>query len=190
MEEKEIWKAIIVVDGDGEVFDYTGKYEVSNMGRVRSLNYRGHGKVQVLSLSVDRDGYLIVGLWKDGKQKACKVHRLVAYAFIPNDNSTEKTDVNHINEIKDDNRADNLEWCTKKYNNNHGTHNERMAKAKKGKLINEKNPNAKKVMCVETGQVFECIKKAQEWLGVSGGIYSCLGGKSKTCGGYHWKYVD
>lgn len=170
---EEIWKPVTV---DGEIYE---SYEVSNMGRVRSLNYRRTGKIQVLKPSTNKDGYLQVGLCKDGKQKKCVVHRLVAYAFIENENPTEKTDVNHLNEIKDDNRVENLEWCTKKYNNNHGTHNERMAKAK-----------SKKIRCVETGEVFESIIEAERKTGlVYSGICECCNGKRKTCGGFHWECV-
>jgi hypothetical protein len=151
------------------------------MGRVRSLNYGGSGKVKELRLSVDKDGYLIVALYKGGKNKKCRVHRLVAYAFIPNDNPTEKTDVNHLNEIKDDNRVENLEWVTHKQNMNHGTRNERATKTL-----------SKKVKCVETGEVFESTHEVERKTGLNqSNICQCCRGKNyKTVGGYHWKYVD
>lgn len=171
---QEIWKTVIY---DGEIYE---EYEVSNMGRVRSLNYRRTGEVKELRLSVDNGGYLIVTLYKGGKNKKCKVHRLIAYAFIPNDNPTEKTEVNHINEIKDDNRTDNLEWVTRKQNSNHGTRNERMAKTK-----------GKKIRCVETGIVYESTYEVERKTGLNhSSICKCCKGKLKTCGGYHWKYVD
>ena len=73
--EEEIWKPIK---------DYEGLYEVSNLGRVKSLNYRGTGKEKILKNSECNNGYLLIGLVKNGKLKTFYVHRLVAEAFIPN----------------------------------------------------------------------------------------------------------
>lgn len=170
---KEEWKTVVV---DGEVFE---NYEVSNMGKIRSLNYRHTGEVKELRLRVDKDGYLRVTLSKSGKQKRCGIHRLVAYAFIPNDNPTEKTEVNHLNEIKTDNRVENLEWVTCKQNNNHGTRTERQTKAV-----------SKKVRCIETGIVYESTREVERKTGLNhSGICMCCRGEYKTCGGYHWEYV-
>ena len=171
---QEIWKTIVY---DGEVFE---GYEVSNMGRVRSLNYRRTGEVKELRLRVGSGEYLTVMLYKGGKTKACLVHRLVAFAFIPipNDDTENKTEVNHKNEIKGDNRVENLEWVTHKQNINHGTRNERISK---------------KVKCVETGIVYESTYEVERKLGLDHShISGCCKGKKnyKTCGGYHWKYVD
>ena len=101
---KEEWK---------DVEGYDGAYQVSDLGRVRS---RKSGEWRVLRSKKHRQGYLQVALCRDGKQKTLYVHRLVASAFIENDDES-KTDINHKNEIKSDNRADNLEWCTASYNN-------------------------------------------------------------------------
>ena len=171
---KEEWKTVVV---DGEIYE---NYEVSNMGNVRSLNYNKTGEVQVLKPFV-ASGYLQVSLWKGGKQKMFLVHRLVAYAFIPNDNPTEKTEVNHISEVKTENRADNLEWTTPKQNANHGTRNERSGKAR-----------SKKVRCIETGVVYGSVMEVGRKLGLDPShICACCNGKKsyKTCGGYHWEYV-
>ena len=94
------------------IFGYDGMYEVSSLGRVRSLKF---GKVRVLRTGKTKDGYLTVQLWRNGQGKAIYVHRLVAQAFIENDDET-KTIINHRNEIKSDNRAVNLEWCDYRYN--------------------------------------------------------------------------
>lgn len=111
----EQWKAI-----DG----YDGLYEVSSLGRVRSLKY---GKVRVLRPGKVGVGYLQVSLSKDNKAKRFYVHRLVANAFIPN-NDESKNQVNHIDECKQNNRASNLEWCDCRYNNTYnGLHHRRMA---------------------------------------------------------------
>lgn len=96
-----------------DIAGYEGMYQVSDLGRVRSLKY---GKVRVLRHGKHRQGYLQVALCQYGKQKSVYVHRLVAQAFIENDDES-KTDINHINECKSDNRAVNLEYCTASYNN-------------------------------------------------------------------------
>lgn len=78
-----------------DVDGYDGAYQVSDLGRVRSLKY---GKVRVLRPGKHRQGYLQVALCQDGKQKSVYVHRIVAQAFIENDDKS-KTDINHINEL-------------------------------------------------------------------------------------------
>ena len=105
--EEEIWKPIK---------DYEGLYEVSNLGRVKSLNYRKTGKEKILKNIECNNGYLKVGLIKFGKCKMCSIHRLVAEAFIPN--PEDKPCIDHINTIKNDNRVENLRWVTHKENNN------------------------------------------------------------------------
>ena len=107
------------------VVGYEGLYEVSNIGRVRSLDrfyYRLH-KGKVLSPTKDRYGYLTVTLNCNGKSKTIKIHRLVAQAFLPNPDNLPQ--VNHKDEDKTNNNVDNLEWCTAKYNVNFGTRQER-----------------------------------------------------------------
>lgn len=99
----EVWR-----DVDG----YDGMYQVSDLGRVRSLKF---GKVRVLRPNKNKDGYLQVALCKDGKQKSFYVHRLVANAFISNDDKY-KTQINHRDECKQNNKVSNLEYCTHKYN--------------------------------------------------------------------------
>lgn len=97
----EMWKEI-----DG----YEGRYEVSNYGNVRSLNFRQTGMVKNLKPQPDKKGYLTVGLCKDGGMKWGKIHRLVASAFIPNPDN--KPQVNHKDGNKANNCVNNLEWAT------------------------------------------------------------------------------
>ena len=101
-----------------DVVGYDGLYEVSNLGRVRSCK-----RNIMLTLFKSNKGYLRCELWKDSKKRKFGVHRIVALAWIPNDD-VEKNQVNHINEVKTDNRVENLEWCTNKYNNNYGHKND------------------------------------------------------------------
>lgn len=96
----ETWKPIEGTDG---------KYEVSNTGKVRSLNYLGHGSTRELSLAKDQKGYLRVRVFKNGHGTMCKVHREVAKAFIPNPGN--KPEVNHRDGNKENNHVDNLEWA-------------------------------------------------------------------------------
>lgn len=125
--QQERWK-----DVDG----YDGMYQVSDIGRVRSLKY---GKVRVLKQSKVGMGYLRVSLYKDNKEKYFPVHRLVAQAFIPNDNIL-NNEINHINECKTDNRASNLEWCDRRYNTTYNDiHHRRINKRCKLKPLYDKN---------------------------------------------------
>lgn len=112
--KKELWK---------DIKDYEGHYQVSNLSRVKSIKF---GKERILKPVTDRHGYLLVGLWKNNKQKTYKVHRLVAEAFI--DNPDNLPQVNHKDENPLNNNVNNLEWCNSKYNCNFGTRIERISK--------------------------------------------------------------
>jgi len=101
---------------------YNGIYEVSNTGKIRSIdrvipykngcNRPTKGTLSFLRLG--SNGYHSVGLWKENKEKRFSVHRLVAESFIPNPDN--KSQVNHKNGIKTDNDISNLEWVTKSEN--------------------------------------------------------------------------
>ena len=118
---EEIWRTAVV---DGETWE---NYQVSNLGNILSLNYRNTGRAELMTPVDNGKGYLGVILSKNGETKPCKVHRLIAEAFIPNpDNLPE---VNHKDEDKTNNSVENLEWILHKDNCNHGTRNERVAKA-------------------------------------------------------------
>lgn len=106
----EIWK---------DIKGYEGKYQVSNLGNVRSLNYHRMGITKLLKIRKDKDGYNMAYLVRSGYNRPVGVHRLVAQAFIPNPNKYPC--VNHKNEVKDDNRVENLEWCAVRYNTLYGT---------------------------------------------------------------------
>lgn len=112
----EVWK---------EINDYEGLYEVSSLGRVRSLDrYVSYtnGQIHLHKGKVLRpgvcNGYLQVVLCKNGEVKHPLVHRLVAEAFIPNPDNLPQ--VNHKDENPSNNTIDNLEWCTSLYNINYG----------------------------------------------------------------------
>lgn len=102
---EEIWKPIPGLKG---------KYEASNLGRIKRVQGIGAGKI--LQGTLDR-GYLYATLTIDSKSKFYYFHRLVAMTFLPNPEN--KRTVNHINGIKDDNRVENLEWATNSENLQH-----------------------------------------------------------------------
>ena len=160
-----------------DIEGYEGLYQVSNLGRVRSLNCRGHkGCIGILTPRLDGKGYEMVALYKEGKARNTKVHRLVAQAFIPNPNNLPQ--VNHKDENKTNNNVKNLEWCTNKYNLNYGTRNKRAAKTM-----------GKKVVCVATGEIFNGIREASRKYNIDrSDISKCCQGKRKTAGGYKWEY--
>ena len=97
-----------------DIEGYEGLYQVSTLGRVKSLKYWGGKRTAILSQAKRKDGYLMVGLSRDGITKSKSVHRLVAQAFIPNPNNLEM--INHKDEVPDNNCVSNLEWCSRSYN--------------------------------------------------------------------------
>lgn len=120
-----------------DIEGYDGLYQVSDIGRVRS---RKSGEWKVLKPKTNGRGYLQVGLYKGNKAKVFLVHRLVADAFIPNTDSS-KTQINHINEIKSDNRFWNLEYCTPKYNTNYNNVQFRKKNSVRRKIEKLYDPN-------------------------------------------------
>ena len=161
----EIWR---------DIPGYFGVYQVSNLGNVRRC-----GRKQNLCY-VKRNGYLVVHL-SNVNAKLYYIHRLVALAFVPNPDGLPQ--INHKNEIKTDNRAENLEWCTAEYNDNYGTRNERI-KHNRSFPVEQLDVNGNIV------NVFYGISEAQRITGIDRpNICKCLKGKTKTAGGYKWKYV-
>ena len=131
----EIWKPVI---------GFVGLYEVSVLGRVSCLNYRmKKGVKHILRPAPNSDGYLNVHLYAHDGGASYKVHRLVAEAFLPN--PMKLPEVNHKNEVKSDNRVENLEWCAREYNMQYGTIADRN-RARQQKRIIAKDPLTGKIV--------------------------------------------
>lgn len=178
---------------------YEGQYEVSDKGRVRSLDryvktankrsktgkYFVEGKIR--KPFVGHDGYLRMALNKDGVNKKYFVHRLVMETFSPNPDPEHLTQINHKNEITNDNRVENLEWCTQTYNNNYGNRIEKQAKA----LVNGKR--AKKVGQYDLNgnlvKVWASTRECERHGFKHSGVGACCLGKWDKYKGYRWKYI-
>lgn len=181
IEEKEVWH---------NIKGYENLYMVSNTGKIKRLSrvvenkgsYSGKYilKEKEMKLHFNKDGYAIVNLSKNNTKKAIKVHRLVAEAFIPNPN--EYFEINHINEIKDDNRVENLEWCDRKYNVNYGLRNKKTSISESKEIIQLDLSN-------NILNKFYGIREASRNTKIQHShIAECCMGKRKTAGGFKWKY--
>lgn len=164
---KEIWKTIV------EAPDY----EVSNLGRVASKKYTTK---RILKQNKKPNGYYEVGLcYETNKRKWFLVHRLVMSAFKPIE-GMEYMEVNHKDEDKSNNMIENLEWVTSMENCNYGDRNQKLSQK-----------HSVKVLCVETGIIYDSGKQASELTGTCrSSISNCLNGKRNKAGGYHWKEVS
>lgn len=185
MIEKEIWKPIPVYNH--KMTNGTWKYEISNLGRVRIPAYTSKRNIyyseKILKHQRNQEGYNTVCLSNGyGKQKRLLVSRIVAAVFIKNPNHYDF--VNHIDENKDNNRADNLEWCTRKYNNSYGTRNKRSAE-KRAKPVRQYTLDGKFV--AEYSSMRECERKTGY---LNAGISACCRRKEHyvTQYGYIWRF--
>lgn len=189
MTESEVWK---------DVVGFEGLYKVSNKGNVYSIeriDSRGHRRRgRMLSPGHNSlNGYPQVGLRKNGVLKIKYIHRLVAETFLPNPEGWPQ--VNHRDEVRDNNNVENLEWCTSKYNNSYGTRIERVVQARSKKV---------KATNIKTNEVITFNSTQEAKLkGFSGGCVSAacrgvykgragklVGGDGRTYKGYRWSYDE
>lgn len=183
---EEIWK---------DIQGFEGHYQVSNLGRVKSLartrksGYGSMSKVneRFLKSKIDRYGYVAYTLCKDNKMSYYTSHKLVATAFIINPNYYSQ--INHINGNKLDNSVENLEWCNNSHNMKEAY---RLGLSKPRKSA--ENVLSKKVVMIKDGVVvktFDSLTDAGAYCGVlKTAIGNCLKGRSKTCAGYEWMYYE
>lgn len=187
---QEVWKSI-----EG----YEEKYEISNLGRVKSLvDKNGHFREKILKPRLSKNGYLYLNLWKDSKSNTKKIHRLVAEAFCEREEKDRC--VNHINGVKTDNRAVNLEWCTVSYNikeayriglitptngERNGMYGVHGKDHPSSKPVNQYGRNGQFIKRYES-----CVEAGIELNLGHGNIQKCARGDRKTAYGYIWKYVE
>ena len=187
---QEIWK---------DVVGYEGYYQVSNLGRVKSVDrivimknqfceFEKMRKSKLLKTAKLKSGYMQVGLCKNGIMTNKRIHRLVCESFIENKNNYPI--INHKDENKANNNVDNLEWCTHSYNRNYGTTPGKM------RNININDPKkSKKVAQIKNGKIiaiFPSAAEVQRTLGyMLSNIKSCCNNKPhhKTAYGYEWKFI-
>lgn len=184
---EEVWK---------DIKGYEGLYQISNLGKIKSLGRYYHSgmynkvkkyqKENIRKTEKLKNGYIKVTLCNNGKLKGYLVHRLVAEAFIPNPSNL--LQINHKDENKENNNANNLEWCSSKYNMNYGNRNEkaRLSITKlKGKKVEQYDLDDNFI------KEYLSINSASKQFGHKGdNIRCCCKGKQKTAYGYKWKYVD
>lgn len=176
----EIWK---------DIKGYEGLYQVSNLGRVKSLNYNHTGKEKILKEGKCSGGYVCVHLCKKGKMRTVLIHRLVAQAFIPNPDNLPQ--VNHKDENKQSNIVENLEWCDQNYNNNYGTRIQRTSDVLINYPIFSKPVLQKDKHTNEVIAEFPSIREVTRQLGFGeNAIRNCCNGRSSTSNGYKWQYKE
>lgn len=176
----EVWK---------NIRGYEGLYEISNLGRVKSLPRKSYNpnqgwftiKGRIRKCSYDMDGYKQVILSKDGINKCYKLHRLIALAFISNPNQLPQ--INHIDECKTNNNINNLEWCTLLYNINHGTGIERQVKKRSKRVI-------KMSIRGEELKTYPSISSVKEDGYQISNVSLCCNNKQDSHKGYKWRFAD
>lgn len=176
---EEIWR---------DIPGYEGLYRVSNLGDVLSLNYCGRGYSQKLTPKCNNKGRLWVELVKGGKKTAWLIHRLVGMVFIPNPHGYPQ--INHKDENPKNNRVENLEWCTAKYNNNYYLDRHRE------ELLTRRGKRMTKQVVQKTldGDVVRIWDNSRQVLKETGwhdwSISECCRGNRKTAYGFIWHYAN
>ena len=172
---------------------------VSNMGRLKSLNYCNKNREGLIKPGQNRKGgngylYLCASDRTSGRRENIYVHRLVAELWVPN--ATGKPCVNHLDEDVTNNRFDNLAWCTVKENINYGNHNKRISESRKGmkcpwnwKAVKQFSLNGRFIKeWASMKKAAESVNPADKFLKEK--ISQCCRGIIKAAGGFVWKYVS
>lgn len=183
---REIWKDI-----DG----FNGKYRISNLGNVMSMNFSNSGKSKLLTPKKHHSGYLLVrlGYGDSRKQKNRTVHSLVAEAFIPN--PEHKRCVNHIDGNKENNSVSNLEWVTHKENSQHaiktGLRDPHKNNHPKGRDVVNSRSVVQYSKAGEFIRSWDCISDAARHINCNPCmIINNASGRTQSAHGFVWKYSD
>lgn len=208
---EEIWKSVNI-PGFEHIYEISNKGRLRSIDRY--ILYKDgvlrfcRGRIR--SPKIDKDGYEVTNLYNKENRKHISIHRIVALTFIENDQPDIKTQVNHKDENKRNNNVENLEWCTPQYNHDYGTHNQKTAEGNRGKIISEAQRKHQseimkgrklsketikkiadkhkiKVLCVETGEIFDSLKEAEKKYGSRVG--QVTSGKRETFKNMHFKKI-
>lgn len=178
-----------------DIVGYEGLYQVSNMGRVKSLNYCRRGYAKILRLRTTgtcKDKRYKVSLYKNGTEEVYLVHRLVAKTFIPN--PANKRTVNHIDGDPANNKVCNLEWATSSENNLHAYRVLGKTNGNKGKRGAEVHNHRGVIQFSADGHFIRKWDSMSDAARYVGGhienIYKCCKGIYNTSSGYRWRYAD
>lgn len=175
-----VWKPVV---------GYEGLYEVSNCGKVRSVEHYTNGHhLMAKELTPKKSGrYFYVKLYKNAKPRTIRLHRIVAEAFVPN--PMRKPQVNHIDGNKENNSASNLEWCTQAENNRHaidnGLQNPRIMIEATKKRVRQFSMDGKLI------KEWDSLTDAASKLGLQvSNISHCCKGRIRSTGGFKWELVS
>jgi hypothetical protein len=166
-----------------EVVAYEGLYQVSNLGRIKSL-FKKHKNEIFLKPKIERNGYLRITLAKKGKHKSFSIHRLVAIAFKPNPLNLPQ--VNHIDENKLNNNSNNLEWCTGEYNLNYGKRNLKCSNFNKENFSKKVYQYSKDKILIRKWNSLADAERESNFN--HSAISNCCLGKRKYYKNYKWAY--
>ena len=213
-EMQEVWRTVVTEEG---VYK---NYKISNLGRIKSIErkvWNGKGwrivKERIMKLGNDGRGYSTINLCKNGKVKNYKLHKLLAYAFIPNVmgyNCIDHKDTNTQN-----NNLSNIVWVTHKQNMNNKLskikmsethtgrvfseeHKKNLSKAGKGRVFSEEHKKnlskahtCRRIICIETGEEFISMKEATKQFGINvGNISRVCNRKRKQAKNLTFRYLD
>ena len=180
---EEVWK---------DIEGYEGLYQISNLGNVKSMNYRGQGYEKNLTPKKNNYGRLWVELRKDGEKKQFLIHRLVGFAFIPNPDNLPQ--INHMDENPQNNCVDNLEWCTGLYNVRYyferhpGVARERKTPLRRKRKIDK--PIAQMSITGEAIKIWRDVSTIVHETGYSQwSITQCCDNNRHTAYGFKWQYA-
>lgn len=203
LEEIPIWKNKNIEDLPGELWkpivdkeDFTGRYYISNMGRVKSVRIRGndsysytHSLDKIMSQGEDKKkGYLGVSLYKNKKEHNRKVHILVATMWV--DNPENKPTVNHKKGNKKDNRSAQLEWNTYGENHKHSYSELGRIHSMIG-ITGYKNKQSKEVICITNGKKYGSVTDAANELGLNfQNVSKVCKGRRPHSKGYVFKFTS
>ena len=178
-----------------DIVGYENEYQINQFGEIRTLkNSPKLKKYDVLKPQISkRNGYVYQMLYKNGKEKLLRVHRLVAMAFLPNPNNLPQ--VNHKDGNKQNNSVDNLEWCEQSDNMKHAYKNglQTPSENQRKAIINTNKLKQKKVCQIKDGEVintFSGISEASRQTKISISCISrCCNLKRKSTNGYEWRFL-